>query len=95
VDPDSIFGSRVPIVRLEEVFGDDCYKTINKNRPKRARGSSGDWQRDRLTKQEISSYKQKMGHCKGWMADIENMPPANQKLLARVRSAEITPCTAL
>jgi len=95
VDPDSIFGSRVPLVRLEEVFRDDFYRSINRHRPKRGRGSSGDWRRDRLTRQEISAYKQKLGHCKGWMADIENMPPASQKLLARVRSADAVPYTAL
>lgn len=71
MDPDTVFGGRVPQCSLDLVFPDELYKKIGKSRPKRARGSSGDWRRDRLTPQEIVHYKRKMGQTKGWMADAE------------------------
>lgn len=66
VDPDTIFGSKVPACLLEEIFHDDLYRQAGKNRPKRARGSSGDWRRDRLSNTEISHYKSRMGHTRAW-----------------------------
>merc|ERR1712183_222402 len=62
LDPDTIFGSRVPGCVLEDIFTDDIYRSANKSRPRRRRGSSGDWRRDRLNADEIKGYKQKMGH---------------------------------
>lgn len=86
-DPDSLFGSRVPVCELEEIFPGELYDTVGKARPKRNRGSSQNWGRDRLTKTEIKEYKRKMGQTKGWMANIENMPPGTQHLLAGPRRA--------
>ncbi|CAE8727723.1 unnamed protein product, partial [Polarella glacialis] len=45
VDPDTIFGSRVPQCIQEDIFTDDMYESVGKKRPKRARGSSGDWRK--------------------------------------------------
>lgn len=81
-DPDTVFGSRVPECRMQDIFTDELYTKVGKKRPKRNRGSSQDWRRDRLAKGEIKCYKRKMGQTKGWMANMENMPPANQQLLA-------------
>jgi len=66
IDPDTIFG-RVPHCNMDEIFTDDLYsQAVGKNRPKRARGSSGDWKRDRLTRTEIQDYKSRMGHRRVW-----------------------------
>merc|ERR1719476_607150 len=48
LDPDSIFGCRVPRCSLEDVFLDVHYEKAGKSRPKRARGSSADWRKDKL-----------------------------------------------
>jgi len=72
IDPDTIFGRRVPKCDLLAVFSDDLYKGCNKERPKRKRGSSGEWRQDRLTTQEVGEYKKKMGHAKSWMTNEEN-----------------------
>lgn len=61
VDPDTVFGGKVPQCVLEAIFTDDVYKKVGKPRPKRARGSSADWQKDRLTRTEIRDYKKRMG----------------------------------
>mmetsp|Transcript_64059 Transcript_64059/g.116865 ORF Transcript_64059/g.116865 Transcript_64059/m.116865 type:complete len:816 (-) Transcript_64059:134-2581(-) len=66
IDPDTIFASKVPHCALEEIFSDEMYKQAGKNRPKRARGSSGDWRKDRLRREEINHYKQRMGHVRSW-----------------------------
>lgn len=81
-DPDTIFGSKVPHCSLDDVFRNEHYELAKKKRPKRNRGSSGDWRKDTLSKNEVKNYKQKMGQVKGWMTNLENMPPANQELLA-------------
>jgi hypothetical protein len=86
-DPDSLFGTKVPVCRLEDIFPACIYEQSGKSRPKRTRGSSQDWKRDRLTKEEVNQYKKKMGQTKGWFANLENMPPANQHLLAGPRRA--------
>mmetsp|Transcript_4616 Transcript_4616/g.9448 ORF Transcript_4616/g.9448 Transcript_4616/m.9448 type:complete len:296 (-) Transcript_4616:168-1055(-) len=69
VDPDTIFSSKVPACRLEDVFPDELYKQAGKSRPKRQRGSSGDWRKDRLRREEIRDYKQRMGHVRPWNQD--------------------------
>lgn len=63
-DPDTIFGSRVPQCDLEAIFKDEHYAWCGKDRPRRRRGSSGEWRRDRLKQQEVCEYKRKMGHVK-------------------------------
>eukprot|EP00434_Breviolum_minutum_P019386 symbB.v1.2.017093.t1/scaffold1323.1/size125372/5 len=65
IDPDSIFG-RVPRCVMDDVFQESLYMQVGKKRPARRRGSSGDWKRDRLTRNEIRSYKQRMGHKRSW-----------------------------
>jgi len=72
IDPDTIFGSKVPKCALEDIFDDAMYRQAGKNRPKRARGSSGDWRKDRLTKNEIQSYKSRMGHSRTWKDHAAN-----------------------
>jgi len=66
IDPDTIFGPRVPKCALEDIFTDILYKQAGKNRPKRARGSSADWRKDQLARSEISDYKSRMGHARSW-----------------------------
>jgi hypothetical protein len=66
LDPDSIFGCRVPRCILEEIFLDAHYEKVNKSKPKRNRGSSADWRRDKLTRHEIGAYKCKLGQLKTW-----------------------------
>lgn len=66
MDPDTIFGPRVPPCVLEDIFTDEIYASVGKNRPKRKRGSSGDWKRDRLQQNDVSSYKCRMGHVRSW-----------------------------
>lgn len=66
VDPDTIWGSRVPQCVLDDVFPDAAYQQAGLQRPKRARGSSGDWKKDRLTGNEICRYKTRMGHARPW-----------------------------
>lgn len=66
IDPDTIFGSKVPVCQLDQVFTDPMYKQAGKNRPKRNRGSSGDWRKDRLAKSEVVEYKTRMGHLRSW-----------------------------
>lgn len=66
VDPDTIWGSRVPQCVLDDVFTDDMYRQFGKHQPKRARGSSGEWRKDRLTRQEVHDYKARMGHSRKW-----------------------------
>jgi hypothetical protein len=65
-DPDSIFGLKVPACVLDVVFTDDHYRAAGKERPRRKRGSSQDWKKDRLRSQEVKEYKRKMGHAKPW-----------------------------
>jgi len=69
IDPDSIFGSKVPRCVLEDIFGDELYQQAGKNRPKRHRGSSGDWRKDRLGRHEVRDYKQRMGQVRNWDYD--------------------------
>jgi len=69
IDPDTIFDSKVPRCCLEDIFLTAMYRQAGRNRPKRRRGSSGDWHKDRLTKQEIQNYKTRMGHVRRWESE--------------------------
>jgi len=64
VDPDSIFGSRMPMCDMESIFPDAFYK--GKVPSKRRRGSSCNWFRDGLTQREINAYAIKMGQKRSW-----------------------------
>lgn len=77
VDPDTIFTDRVPRCVLDDVFPDKLYKQVGKNRPKRQRGSSGDWRRDRLTHNEVGQYKTRMGQIRSWDVVRTASPSAN------------------
>lgn len=66
VDPDTIFGCRLPRCDLEAIFTDSLYARCSRERPKRKRGSSGEWKKDRLKQDEIRMYKKKMGHTTSW-----------------------------
>jgi len=68
LDPDTIFGSKVPHCNLEEVFSDHTYARIGTARPRRRRGSSGEWARDRLTRTDVRRYKAKLGQTRCWSA---------------------------
>lgn len=70
VDPDTIFTSRVPRCTLEDIFTDEMYHQVGRNRPKRTRGSSGDWRKDRLTRHEVLQYKSRMGQIRAWTAGM-------------------------
>lgn len=85
IDPDTIFGRRVPRCDLLVIFSDNLYQGCNKERPKRKRGSSGEWRQDRLTTQEVGEYKKKMGHAKSWMANAENLD-SNRRLQAAAKN---------
>jgi len=67
IDPDTIFGNRVPHCCLEDIFTDAVYKQAGKGRPRRRRGSSGNWSRDKLTRPEVENYKQRIGQQRGWV----------------------------
>eukprot|EP00933_Yihiella_yeosuensis_P081371 TRINITY_DN94969_c0_g1_i1.p1 TRINITY_DN94969_c0_g1~~TRINITY_DN94969_c0_g1_i1.p1 ORF type:complete len:405 (+),score=88.28 TRINITY_DN94969_c0_g1_i1:48-1217(+) len=71
VDPDTIFGTRLPICNLDEVFPPALVRKhrIEVGLPaaeKRKRGDSGDWESDPLTRDEICVYKSRMGQTKSW-----------------------------
>lgn len=70
IDPDTIFGSKVPICDLEAIFSDQDYMKFQKERPRRRRGSSAEWGGDRLGRHEIGEYKRKMGHQKRWQSKV-------------------------
>jgi len=77
VDPDTIFGARVPVCNLEIVFPDELCRAVGRDEPvKRKRGSSGEWKdEDRLGKQEVCDYKRRMGQRRAW--DVAAEIPAN------------------
>ncbi|CAE8714558.1 unnamed protein product [Polarella glacialis] len=68
IDPDTIFGTSVPQCDLAVIFRDADYLKFQQERPKRKRGSSGEWHADRLSRQEVGDYKKKMGHKRRWDA---------------------------
>lgn len=65
-DPDSIFGSKVQRCDIDAVFTAEHYKLAGKDKPKRARGSSQNWAKDRLRSKEVENYKKKLGQTKPW-----------------------------
>lgn len=73
-DPDTIFGCRVPACDLEAIFRDADYTRCQRDRPRRRRGSSGEWRRDRLSQKEVAEYKRKMGHKNRWVRNEDNIP---------------------
>jgi hypothetical protein len=61
VDPESIFGVTVPKCDLDIIFTEKNYRKMGLQRPKRVRGSSGNWTFDKLTQDEIDIYRAKLG----------------------------------
>ena len=61
VDPESIFGVTVPKCDLEVIFAEKNYRGMGLSRPKRVRGSSGNWTFDKLTQEEVDRYRAKLG----------------------------------
>lgn len=80
MDPDTVFGSRVPQCLLEQVFPDELYRQLEKHRPKRPRGSSGNWQKDGLTEDEVCAYKRKMGQTKDWR-QLDRVPDRTRQFM--------------
>lgn len=68
VDPDSIFGVGVPHCDLDAIFPDILYRAGGRAPPRRKRGSSCQWAKDRLRRSEIGAYRLKMGQQKRWSA---------------------------
>mmetsp|Transcript_86485 Transcript_86485/g.242090 ORF Transcript_86485/g.242090 Transcript_86485/m.242090 type:complete len:413 (+) Transcript_86485:114-1352(+) len=66
VDPDSIFGVRVPDCNLDAIFPDALYRARGRVNPRRPRGSSCLWSKDRLRPCEVALYRQKMGQRRKW-----------------------------
>lgn len=66
LDPDSIFSPRVPFCDMDAIFPDALYRERGRQPPKRKRGSSCQWQKDRLSRSEIARYRAKMGQQKRW-----------------------------
>ncbi|CAE8674969.1 unnamed protein product, partial [Polarella glacialis] len=64
INPDSIFGCRVPAIDLEVIFPDHFYLGMNPG--KKRRGSSCQWNNDKLTKREVNAYVSKMGQKQRW-----------------------------
>jgi len=85
-DTDSIFGSRVPNCCTNDIFPDELYGSLQRERPRRRRGSSQDWRRDPLTRKEIAAYKTKMGQTKMFDPAVEGALPT-QPPAARVRAS--------
>lgn len=61
VDPESIFGISMPKCELDVIFTERNYQRMGLKRPKRVRGSSGNWTFDQLTQGEIDRYRAKCG----------------------------------
>ena len=61
VDPESIFGVTVPKCELDIIFTQRNYQEMGLHRPKRVRGSSGNWTFDILTQDEVDRYRAKLG----------------------------------
>jgi hypothetical protein len=68
LDPDSIFGTRVPECDLEAIFPDRFYRMGLNPVKRRRRGSSGAWAADALMRQEIKTYSLRMGHTRRFSA---------------------------
>ena len=61
LDPESIFGVTVPKCDLDVIFTEENYRRMGISRPKRQRGSSGNWAFDKLTQDEVDRYRAKCG----------------------------------
>jgi hypothetical protein len=61
IDPESIFGIYIPNCDLGVIFADENYKKMRKTRPRRNRGSSGNWKMDKLRQEEIDTYRNVCG----------------------------------
>jgi hypothetical protein len=61
IDPESIFGINIPNCDLSAIFTENNYARMHKTRPKRIRGSSGNWKMDKLKQDEIDIYRSVCG----------------------------------
>jgi hypothetical protein len=60
IDPDTVFGSRIPRCDLEALFGQTNNAYLKARRGKR--GSSGEWGMDEISRRELDEYRAIMGH---------------------------------
>ena len=60
IDPDTVFGSRIPKCELEVLFGRNGNAYLKARKGKR--GSSGEWGMDDVSMRELDEYRQLMGH---------------------------------
>jgi len=72
VDPDTIFGTKVPQCDLGVIFTDELYARCSLERPKRIRGSSGKWDKDSLKSAEINAYRNNTGQKECWTAKVRH-----------------------
>lgn len=72
IDPDTIFGTKVPRCDLDVIFTDELYMQCSLQRPKRKRGSSGKWDKDNLKKAEVNEYRIKMGQKDCWTSKVRH-----------------------
>lgn len=85
VDPDTIFTPRVPHCDIDTIFPDVLYRDRGIKPLRRKRGSSCQWQKDRLSRTEIARYRAKMGLVKRWsclkkkVITVDEDSPAGQK----------------
>jgi hypothetical protein len=61
IDPESIFGIYMPSCDLGVIFTEGNYRTMRKLRPRRIRGSSGNWKLDKLRVDEVDKYRVESG----------------------------------
>lgn len=73
IDPDSIFGTRMPLCDLDSIFPDSFYRS-QPSQSRRRRGSSCHWFRDALTPNEIHAYAVKMGQSRSWSTVRASLP---------------------
>lgn len=97
VDPDTIFGSRVPACDLDSIFPDRLYKSRGCMNPRRRRGSSQLWSKDRLQHEEVVAYRQKMRQTRRWSSLMKQKQflapkrkPASSAAAAAAPSATVT-----
>ncbi|CAD7971871.1 unnamed protein product [Amoebophrya sp. A120] len=64
-DPDTIFGGRVANPDLGRIFGPEVRSK------KKRRGSSENWEKDRLTKREVDAYKKRTNQLRPWVIQEE------------------------
>lgn len=81
VDPDSIFSSRVPFCDIDAIFPDTLYRERGRKPPKRKRGSSCQWAKDRLSSSNIARYRAKMGQLKRW-SSIKRSSSIKRKVIS-------------